>query len=185
MKPLLSTLAFASLLLALPTAWAHGTAEHGKPKTAVVKEQKPWGIAADARQAQRTMEIRMTDDMRFTPDRIQVRQGETVRLVVANSGKVLHELVRGTPQELKAHADMMKKFPGMEHDEPYMAHVDAGKKSEIVWTFNRPGDFEFACLIAGHFEAGMVGKIKVVASAAATAKPAAPSAMSDPSTHKH
>jgi plastocyanin len=29
--------------------------------------------------------------------------------------------------------------------------------------FNRPGEFDFACLIAGHYQAGMVGKITVTA----------------------
>jgi uncharacterized cupredoxin-like copper-binding protein len=69
--------------------------------------------------------------------------------------------VIGTPEELKAHAELMKKHPNMEHDEPYMAHVDPGQRGEIVWTFNRPGTFEFACLIPGHFEAGMKGTITV------------------------
>jgi uncharacterized cupredoxin-like copper-binding protein len=55
----------------------------------------------------------------------------------------------------------MIKFPTMEHDEPYMAHVAPGKTGEIIWTFNRAGQFEFACLIAGHYQAGMVGKIMV------------------------
>jgi uncharacterized cupredoxin-like copper-binding protein len=81
--------------------------------------------------------------------------------VVANAGKVMHELVIGTDEELKAHAEMMKKFPNMAHDEPYMAHVPPGQRGEIVWTFNRPGEFGFACLIAGHFEAGMVGRVIV------------------------
>ncbi|MFS8086585.1 MAG: plastocyanin, partial [Acidobacteriota bacterium] len=31
---------------------------------------------------------------------------------------------------------------------------------------NRPGEFDFACLIAGHFQAGMVGKVRVAAVAA-------------------
>ncbi len=57
----------------------------------------------------------------------------------------------------------MLKFPNMEHDEPYMAHVPPGKTGQIVWTFNRAGDFDFACLIAGHYQAGMVGKIIVSA----------------------
>jgi uncharacterized cupredoxin-like copper-binding protein len=61
----------------------------------------------------------------------------------------------------RSHAALMLKFPSMEHDEPYMAHVPSGKSGEIVWTFNRPGSFEFACLIAGHYQAGMVGKIVV------------------------
>jgi uncharacterized cupredoxin-like copper-binding protein len=103
----------------------------------------------------------MTDNMRFTPDVIHVKLGETVRLVAVNQGKVLHEIVIGTPEELAEHAEMMKKFPNMEHDEPYMAHVDAGQRGDIVWQFNRAGSFEFACLIAGHFEAGMKGRIHV------------------------
>jgi uncharacterized cupredoxin-like copper-binding protein len=151
------------LLAALCTAgaaWSHGD-KHAAAKSApVVKEQKPWGIAGDARGA-RTVEVRMTDDMKFTPSRIEVREGETIRFVVRNSGKVLHEMVIGTPAELQAHAELMKKHPGMEHDEPYMAHVSPGKRGTLTWNFNRPGTFQFACLIPGHFEAGMTGTIVV------------------------
>ena len=103
----------------------------------------------------------MADDMRYTPDRIEVRLGETVRFVHRNDGKVLHEFVIGRKKDLEQHAAMMRKYPGMEHDEPYMAHVAAGKSVEIIWTFNRAGEFDFACLIPGHFEAGMVGRIIV------------------------
>ena len=127
----------------------------------VVKEQKAWGIAGETRDDQRTITIRMTDAMRFEPSRITVREGETVRLRAVNRGRVLHEIVLGTPQELRAHAELMKKHPGMEHDEPYMAHVAAGRRGDIVWTFNRTGTFDFACLIPGHFDAGMVGQIVV------------------------
>ena len=56
---------------------------------------------------------------------------------------------------------MMKKFPGMEHDEPYMAHVSPGKTDEIVWHFTKAGEFFYACLLPGHLEAGMIGKIVV------------------------
>ena len=143
-------------------AAAHGEAEHSKKEAeAVRKEQKEWGIAGEAKEARRTIEITMGDNMRFTPDRIQVKQGETVRLVARNAGKVLHELVLGTRKELDEHAAMMAKFPNMEHDEPYMAHVAAGKSQELVWTFNRAGEFDFACLIPGHYQAGMVGKVIV------------------------
>ena len=68
-----------------------------------------------------------------------------------------------TKKELEEHAALMLKFPTMEHEEPYMAHVPVGKTGEIIWTFNRAGDFDFACLIAGHYQAGMVGKIMVAA----------------------
>lgn len=164
MNNALKTLFMAAGLLAISLAQAHSPSAHAgrsHHQSQAVAEQKEWGIAGDPKKARRTIEIRMSDDMRFAPREIQVRLGETVRLEVVNAGKVLHELVIGTPQELRSHAEMMKKHPGMEHDEPYMAHVDPGKKGTIVWTFNRAGTFEFACLIPGHFEAGMIGRISV------------------------
>jgi uncharacterized cupredoxin-like copper-binding protein len=143
-------------------ALAHGdTAHDAKKSSAVRKEQKPWGIAGDAKSVTRTVRVSMLDTMRYSPDSIRVREGETIRFVHANAGKVMHEFVLGTREELDAHAALMLKFPDMEHDEPYMAHVGPGKTGEIVWTFNRPGTFEFACLIPGHYQAGMVGKVVV------------------------
>ena len=103
----------------------------------------------------------MTDDMRFAPHKIEVREGETVRLRVENRGQILHEVVLGTPATLEEHAQFMIKFPTMEHDEPYMAHVAPGKTGDLLWNFNRAGNFDFACLIAGHFQAGMRGTITV------------------------
>jgi uncharacterized cupredoxin-like copper-binding protein len=84
-----------------------------------------------------------------------------VKFVIRNAGKMLHEMVIGTKQELDEHAALMAKFPDMEHDEPFMAHVAPGKTGLIVWNFNRPGQFHYACLIAGHYQAGMVGSIQV------------------------
>jgi uncharacterized cupredoxin-like copper-binding protein len=153
------------LAMAAPSTFAHGDQTH-KPRAAIKKEQKDWGIAGDAKAVTRTIEVRMLDSMRYSPDTIDVKQGETVRFVHKNKGKVMHEFVLGTKKELDEHAALMKKFPGMEHDEPYMAHVAAGKTGQIVWTFNRPGSFDFACLIPGHYEAGMVGRINVIAAGA-------------------
>lgn len=161
---LLNALLAATLMSASLAAVAHGDEDHGKKKAGpVTREQKDWGIAGDAKAARRTVELVMSDNMRFTPDRIEVKQGETVKFVVKNGGKMMHEIVIGTKKELDEHAALMMKFPNMEHDEPYMAHVAPGKAGELVWTFNRAGEFDFACLIPGHYQAGMVGKIKVVA----------------------
>ena len=158
---LLAVLLASFLVAGGGTALAHGDGHDDKKTTAVKKEQKAWGIAGDAKAAKRVINIVMTDDMRFAPDKIDVKSGETVKFVIRNNGKMLHEMVIGTKKELDAHAALMLKFPDMEHSEPYMAHVPAGKAGEIVWRFNRPGDFEFACLIAGHYQAGMKGTIKV------------------------
>jgi len=172
------------LAIASTSVWSHGSSAHGnKPKAhnpalhhpgqeykghayhhgqhSMAKEQKDWGIGGDAKDVTRTIEIHMTDNMRFAPSQITVKRGETVRLVAVNKGQVLHEIVIGTPEELAHHAELMKKFPDMAHDEPYMAHVDPGQQGDVVWHFNRAGQFEFACLIPGHFEAGMRGTIVV------------------------
>lgn len=159
--------------LALALAGMAGSAEllaHGDmqqeahaTQAPVLKEQKDWGIAGDRAQVSRSIEIGMSDQMRFTPDRLEVKQGETIRFVHRNQGQMRHEFVLGTKPELDAHAALMTKFPGMQHDEPFMAHVGPGQSGEIIWTFNRAGDFDFACLMVGHYQAGMVGQIRVVA----------------------
>ena len=155
------TVLFIAFTLAFPAIVIAHEAHPAKKAALVKKEQKEWGIAGDAKAVKRTIMLSMTDTMRFTPDKIDVKQGETVRISLKNDGQLLHEFVIGTQKELDDHAALMLKFPTMEHDEPYMAHVPPGKVGEIIWTFNKPGEFDFACLIAGHYQAGMVGKINV------------------------
>ena len=87
----------ASALLAGATAtFGHENMPHAAKPADVVKEQKAWGIAGDAKAVTRTITLRMGDDMRFTPSHIEVREGETVRLRAQNQGKVMHEIVIGT-----------------------------------------------------------------------------------------
>jgi uncharacterized cupredoxin-like copper-binding protein len=162
-RKLLGVALGTGLLALTRAASAHTDKPHAGKAGAVKKEQKDWGIAGDAMDAKRSIDCRMLDAMRFSPDRIDVTLGETLRFTAINTGKVLHEFVIGTKKENAEHYELMKKFPTMEHDAPYMAHVPPGKTQQIVWKFNRPGEFEFACLIAGHYEAGMVGKIVVTA----------------------
>jgi uncharacterized cupredoxin-like copper-binding protein len=149
------------MLTAARSALAHGDQKHAKKPNVAMNEQKPWGIAGAPKNVQRVIEVKLLDTMRFVPDSITLTQGETVRFALKNDGKIMHEMVIGTKKTLQEHAALMLKNPGMEHEESYMAHVAPGKRGEIVWTFNRAGEFMFACLIAGHYQAGMVGKIKV------------------------
>ena len=172
----------AAMLVASAPAWTHGEAHGGKsagPQRSM--EETAFGRTGDPKKVSRTVHVSMSDRMRFTPDKISVvrgramatkvsgctpdrfsvERGETIRFVVKNDGQVLHEMVLGSEDALKEHAALMKKFPGMEHDEPYMVHVAPGKTGEIVWQFSRAGTVHFGCLIPGHFEAGMVGKVEV------------------------
>jgi len=159
---ILSTLLGSSLLVGAPGAAAHGSshgASHGQKAVEVV--ETAFGRTGDPAKVSRTIRVEMRDTMRFSPEAIEIRKGETIRFEVVNAGAALHEMVIGTEEELNKHAELMKKFPGMEHEEPYMAHVDPGKTGAIVWQFTRPGEFRFACLVPGHFEAGMLGRITI------------------------
>ena len=120
------------------------------------------GQPGDPANVSRTIEIIMDDNMRFTPSDIQVEAGETVRFFIKNVGQVPHEMVIGSIEELKAHAAEMLAAPGMDHEEPNMITLQPGKVGGLVWQFDQPGLVDFACLIPGHTEAGMVGKVEVI-----------------------
>ena len=164
MKPLVFS-AFAALVLGSAGVNAHSDSGRKQPAPAsgasadAGNASTPFGRPGNPRAVGRTVTIRMSDAMRFTPDSVTVKRGETIRFVVRNEGKVLHEMVLGDDEGLKAHAALMRKFPEMEHDEPYMVHVSPGKTGEMIWTFDKPGQIGFACLIPGHYEAGMTGKV--------------------------
>ena len=160
MKLLIAT----AMLVASLSALAHGEKPQAtKGVNYSEAEETPFGRAADPRKAKRTVRVEMIDQMRFIPAEITVRRGEIVRFVPVNKGQVMHEMVLGTMDELKKHAEMMKQHPEMEHAEPHMAHVAPGKSGELGWQFTKSGEFFYGCLIPGHFDAGMIGKVKVIA----------------------
>ncbi|WP_295542317.1 cupredoxin family protein [uncultured Pseudacidovorax sp.] len=151
----------STLLLAIAALAASGAAfasgNHAGGHDAETAIGKP-GVAA---KASRTVDIVMNDTMRYTPSSITVKQGETVRFAIRNAGQVKHELSLGTEKELLEHLEQMKKFPDMEHDEPGKVSLAPGKQGEIVWQFTKAGTVNFACLIPGHYEAGMRGTVQV------------------------
>ena len=49
----------------------------------------------------------------------------------------------------------------MNHSDPNSLRLGPNEKGEILWTFSNAGTFEFACLIPGHYEAGMHGEIYI------------------------
>jgi uncharacterized cupredoxin-like copper-binding protein len=148
---------FALLALALSgAAFAAGNhaGGHGGEETAIGKP----GVVS---KVSRTITVDMNDTMRYTPADVSVKQGETIRFIVKNSGQVKHEMSLGTEKELLEHLEVMRKFPDMEHDEPGKVSLAPGKQGEIVWQFTKAGTVNFACLMPGHYEGGMKGAIKV------------------------
>ena len=164
-----SITAMAALIIAGAAAAVGEHGGHGARE----EKQSLLGEPGKAADVSRTIMVNMADTMRFTPEMIDVQQGETIRFVVRNSGRLKHEMVLGTPKELKAHYAMMLKMPEMEHAEDNMVTVEPGKTGEIIWRFTRARVVDFACLQPGHYGGGMKGQVRVTA-AGAPAAPAAP-----------
>ncbi|MBI5920307.1 MAG: cupredoxin family protein [Betaproteobacteria bacterium] len=147
-----------SLVTASTPGFGHGGAaapgEHSGHGAAIGMPGEPAKVA-------RTVAVTMNDLMRFVPASITVKHGETIRFLVRNQGRIKHEMVLGTVAELKAHAEQMRKFPGMVHADPNQVSVDPGQTGELVWRFPKAGKIGFACLQPGHFEAGMKGSVTV------------------------
>ncbi|HEX8594814.1 MAG TPA: cupredoxin family protein [Pseudomonas sp.] len=143
-----------------------------------------FGHAAPATQASRTVELTL-GDMFFEPKSVQVKAGETVRFVLINKGRLLHEFnlgdaamhARHQQEMLKMQANGMLTPTGMnhdampkgmehgkmamQHDDPNSVFVEPGKTAELTWTFTKANVLEFACNIPGHYQAGMVGKLTI------------------------
>jgi uncharacterized cupredoxin-like copper-binding protein len=122
------------------------------------------GEPGSPKRSSRTIAVTMTEadgKMLFSPGRIEVRQGEQIKFVLTNTGHLDHEFMIGTPDENKEHAKVMQKHTHMQHDDPNGRTVKPKQTGELIWRFTRHGTFEFACLIPGHYEAGMYGTIVV------------------------
>jgi uncharacterized cupredoxin-like copper-binding protein len=122
------------------------------------------GVPGNPKKPARTVVITMREDdgqMIFNHNFVEVRRGEQIRFVLENKGELDHEFVLATIKENDKHAELMKKYPEMEHDDPNAKRVAGKKRGELVWRFTKPGEYEFACLIPGHREAGMHSKIIV------------------------
>lgn len=161
MKRLIIASAIALGLASMGASADAGHQHEKKGQQAADGHAAALGKPGDPNKVTRTIEVEMNDAMRFVPANIKVKRGETIKFVVKNVGKVKHEMVLGTVKELKEHAEMMRKFPEMEHADPNQVSVDPGKTGELVWQFTKAGTHDFACLQPGHLEAGMVGKIAV------------------------
>jgi uncharacterized cupredoxin-like copper-binding protein len=103
----------------------------------------------------------LMNEMDYSPATIEVKRGEQVRFVVRNVGTEDHEFLLATTAENLKHGEVMKKHPGMEHDEPNGVRLAPKKSGEILWKFSKAGTFEFSCLIPDHREYGMIGKVIV------------------------
>jgi len=146
-------LSIIAAALTTPTAvLAHGSFAAGDP--------------GDPKKLARVVELKMTEGngtMAYVPSRIEVKKGEQIRFIITNTGELAHEFLLDSLDNNAKHKIEMEKNPEMEHDEPNGTRLQPTKASEILWRFDKVGTFEFACLIPGHYEAGMHGVVIVTA----------------------
>ena len=151
-----STLTTAVIAIILGAAMFGAAAHEGEHFSA--------GEPGNPKKPARTVTVTMRDDegkMQFIPERIDVKKGDQVHFIIQNKGVLKHEFTLASVEDNNKHAELMKKYPDMEHDDPNAKSVDPGKSAEILWRFSKTGNFEFACLIPGHREAGMHGAVTV------------------------
>lgn len=122
------------------------------------------GKPGDPQKPFREIKVTMSEKdgaMLYSPSEVDVKVGEQIKFVIQNSGALKHEFYIASVQQNASHRTEMQKNPEMEHDDPNAQSVEPGKEAAILWQFSKPGEFEFACLIPGHYEAGMHGKVVV------------------------
>ena len=156
----------ATILTALLFAsWAQLSATHAAPGEAGHSHETfSAGEPGNPKRPSRTVQITMREKdgkMLFIPDRVEVKKGEQIRFVLRNNGELDHEFMLANTEENIKHAELMKKFPEMEHDDPNGKQLAPKKTGELLWRFNKAGTFEYGCLIPGHREAGMTGYVIV------------------------
>ena len=114
-----------------------------------------------ATDAVRTIEVTMTDDLRYDPEAITVTAGETVRFVVRNEGAAVHEFLIGTEEEQAAFEAEMSDGHGDDHGDEAGVSVDPGAAGEFSYTFAEPGELLIGCHEPGHYDGGMVAVVTV------------------------
>ena len=154
----LTVAVIAALAAAAGPAIAHGDHEHGRE---IFAAGEPGDPARPAKAVEVTLEEKPDGTMVISPARLDVALGEQVRFDVKNAGKATHEFMLDSVAHNARHKLAMQKNPEMEHDDPNGKTLDPGASTQILWRFSKPGSFEFACLIPGHYEAGMHGVVTV------------------------
>lgn len=124
-----------------------------------------WGEPADPGEADRVVNVRMLDELRFDPASIEVQVGETITFEVVNNGQIAHDFTLGDEATQDAHdAEMAEGMASMGHDEPNSMVLDPGETGRLTWHFSTAGSTLYGCHIPGHYAAGMVGTIAIAGS---------------------
>lgn len=110
------------------------------------------GFVAGTTSAPRVVRIITSEALRFYPDVVTVKQGETISFEVTTMGMAVHEFMVGPAADVAADKE----------GTPEVADIAMMQTKSLTYTFNGAGPFAFACHAPGHYEAGMRGVIVVL-----------------------
>ncbi len=149
--------------------------------TIVVNDHADDGVADDdhaeddqAAGADRTIEVLMTE-FAFDVDPVDVAAGETIEFIITNGGVVPHEFRLSNEHRIEEHLasghdDHEDSDGGSDEDGHHdggdvVLVLDAGDTWSIVVTFPEDTTIftEVACLLPGHYEAGMFADVHYTA----------------------
>ena len=140
------------------------------------------GKIGDAKDVRKVVRVSMYDNY-FKPSSIKVKKGQTIKFIIENKGEFVHEFNIGTKEQHLKHQPemammsemgvlfpdyidmdqmmkMAKKNPSMKHDHGNSVLLEPGDSGELIWQFGDNTDLELACNVPGHYEDGMINKIK-------------------------
>ena len=130
----------------------------------------------------RIIEVKMYDNF-YEPNEIKIKKGETIKFKIYNFGELVHEFNIATKEmhlkhqpemvklveneilladkiDKKKMKEMAKKDQSMSHSHANSVLLEPNEDGEIIWKFNTEAKLEAACNIPGHYETGMIAKIK-------------------------
>jgi uncharacterized cupredoxin-like copper-binding protein len=126
------------------------------------------GGPGDPAKATRTVEVRAGDDLRFQPDQLEAKVGETITFRVVNVAQMEHDFVLGDEKAQSAHEQEMQHMASDPNhnmaamgDETNAIHIAPGQSKDITWTFAKAGKVTYGCHEPGHYASGMKGTVTV------------------------
>ncbi|MEX2144841.1 MAG: cupredoxin domain-containing protein [Candidatus Spechtbacterales bacterium] len=107
-------------------------------------------------QGQKVVKMTMTD-FAFDPAIVNVSENETVKFVITNNGVVKHEFRIASMHEIEEHMGSGHGDHNGADNDANVLVLEPGETGEITYTFKGGEKLIFACLLPGHYEAGMKG----------------------------
>ena len=139
------------------------------------------GVKGNEGDVDRIIKVSMYDNY-YQPNKFKVKKNETIKFIVSNKGKLVHEFnIASKEMHLKHQPEMMKmveneilladridknKMMEISKKDHSMAHkhsnsvlLSPGESADLIWKFTNTIDIEAACNVPGHYELGMIAKI--------------------------